>query len=161
MTKLPLAILCDKDDGRKKCEGFSFPKLVVKYCDKNKELDVTWIGISLTGNDSISAAESIHHSLQMYDAEDKLVSFACQGTDAGGGGTREDLGQKLTEKGRVQNVSKYNVTTCTLHALNLILSSSVLLTLGAGGLKERTALQLLHSCYNLSQSYRTSEWQSV
>ena len=97
----------------------------------------------------------------MYDIEDKLVSFACQGTDAGGGGTREDLGRKLTEKGRVQNVSEYNVTTCTLHALNLILSSSVLLTLGTGGLKERMALQCLNSAYNLSQSYYTNEWQAV
>lgn len=50
------------------------------------------IGISSTGNDSISAADNIHHSLQMYDAEDKLVGLASQGTDAGGGGTREDLG---------------------------------------------------------------------
>ena len=83
MRKLPLAILCDKGDGRKKREGATFPKLVVRYCEKNKELHVTCIGISSTGNDSMSAAENIHHSLKMYDVEDKPVSFACQGTDAG------------------------------------------------------------------------------
>ena len=33
--------------------------------------------------------------------------------------------------------------------------------MGEGGLKKRTALQLLHTAYNLTQQYASSEWNSV
>ena len=33
--------------------------------------------------------------------------------------------------------------------------------MGAGGLKERTALQLLHSAYSLAQCYRQKEWDAL
>ena len=115
-------------------------------------MDVTCIGISSTGNDSKSAAQNIHHSLQLYDSENKPCLLDNQGTDADGGGTREDLGRKLSEEGRVRDDKEYNITTCTLHALNLCLSSAVELTMGQGGLKKgppsRPSIQLISSPSN-------------
>ena len=58
-------------------------------------------------------------------------------------------------------MNEYNWTTCALHALNLTLSSPTEVTLGLGGLGKRTALQLLHSAYNLSQHFKDTEWSSL
>ena len=90
MKNLPLTILADKGDGRKEREGTNFVKLVAKYCHETNEVDVTCIRISSTGNNSRSAAENIHHSLQLYDTEDNHCALDSQGTDAGGGGTRQE-----------------------------------------------------------------------
>ena len=45
--------------------------------------------------------------------------------------------------------------------MHLNLKSPVLLTMGDGGLIERTALQVLHTAYNLTQQFRISEWKDV
>ena len=97
----------------------------------------------------------------MYDTQTNFVVLDNQGTDAGGGGTREDLGKRLNEENRVRDVSEYNISTCTLHGLNVCLSSATELTMGTGGMKKRTALQCLHSTYNLSQAYRKGEWDAI
>ena len=145
MASLPITLLCDKGDGRKAREGANFVKLVAKYNHDTEEVELTCIGISSTGNDSRSAAENINHCLLMYDTENDKIFLVSQGTDAGGGATREDLGRKLEEVGRRQVGGKYNVSTCTLHALNVALSNATESTMGGGGLKKRTALQCLHS----------------
>ena len=151
MARLPLTILADKGDDRNIREGANFVKLIVKY-NHEEEVDVTCIGISSTGNDSKSAAENIHHTLQLYDSKDQICLLDNQGTDAGGGGTREDLGGKLAEEGRVRDAKEYNIITCTLHALNLCLSSAVELTMGQGSLKKgppsSASIQLIISLSN-------------
>ena len=105
-------------------------------------------------NNSKSAAESISHSLKIYDNNEKRLKLSGQGTDAGGGGTREDLARELEKIDRGKEMDEYNLTICALHAMNLTLSSPTELTMGLGGLKRRTSLQLLHSAYNLAQNYR-------
>ena len=109
------------------------------------------------GNDSKGAAQNVSHTLMMYDKGGRKVLLSNQGSDAGGGATREDFGNKLEIEGRVKDRYEYNVATCSLHALNLCLSSPTELTMGSGGLKKRTALQLLHSAYNLAQCFRHQE----
>ena len=157
----PLTLMCDKGDGRKVREGANFVKLIRNFNREEKQVDITCIGISSTGNDSVSAAQNIDHSLQLYDTPTNRVTLDNQCTDAGGGGTREDLGRRLATTNRVRNTNEYNISTCSLHALNLTLSSATELTMGPGGLKKQTALQLLHSAYNLSQAYRKGEWEAI
>ena len=99
MASLPLTLLCEKGDGRKAREGANFVKLVAKYNHDTEEVELTCIGISSTGNDSRSAAENINHCLLMYDTENDKIFLVSQGTDVGGGATREDLGRKLEEVG--------------------------------------------------------------
>ena len=70
---------------------------------------------------------------------------------AGGGATRDDLKVKFHEKDRIFNILFYIVTTCSLYALHLTLSLPKILTMDGGGLKKRTALQLLYTAYNLTQ----------
>ena len=111
-------------------------KLVGKFTHDKEEVDVTCIGIGGSGNDSRSAAESIDHSLEIFDTISHRNKFDSQGTDAGGGGTREELGRKLDGVGRVRDTIEYNISTCTLHAMNLNLSSTTELTMGSGGLKK-------------------------
>ena len=69
----------------------------------------------------------------MYDTPTNFVVLDNQGTDAGGGGTREDLGKRLNKENRVRDVSEYNISTCKLHGLNVCLSSATEIAMGTGG----------------------------
>ena len=93
MVSVPLTLLCDKGCERKIREGENFLKLTTKYGHEEKEFDVNCFRISSTGNDSISAAHKIIYTLQSYDTPTNYASLDNQGTDACGGGTREDLGK--------------------------------------------------------------------
>ena len=159
MASLPLTVLGDKGDGQKKCEGENFVKLVVKYNHDKEEVDVTCIGIGGSGNDSRSATESIDHSLANFDTISYRNKFDSQGTDAGGGGTREDLGRKLDGVGRVRDTIEYNISTCTLHAINLNLSTTTELTMGSGGLKNEQPSSA--STPRTTYLYRTGERNGI
>ena len=73
-------------------------KLTAKFSREEggvRGVDVTCIGISSTGNDSVSAAKNISHCLELYDTLTYRIMFDNQGTYADGGVTQEDLGKKL------------------------------------------------------------------
>ena len=161
MKGLPLTLLADKGDGQSKRGTASFIKLAARMDESRNRVKVTCIGIQGAGDSSIDAATAIDHALKVYDYPDSRVLFSGHGTDAGGGGTREDLLQKLIAVNRVRNSIAYIWTTCALHGLNLCLSSPTTRTMGEGGLLKRTVLQLLHSAYNLSQQYNYSEWADI
>ena len=98
MRSSPLAILCGKGDSGKIREGANFLKLTDKFSREEGELrglDSTCIGISSTGNYSVSDEKNIHHSLELYDTLNYQILFDNQGADAGGGEMWEDLGKKL------------------------------------------------------------------
>ena len=84
-----------------------------------------------------------------------------QGSDAGGGGVGRSLGNNLEAVDRVRNPDEYDISTCTLHTMNLTLKSPVLLTMGDSGLTKRTALQVLYTAYNLTQQFQMSEWKGI
>ena len=161
MKGLPLTLLADKGDGESKRGTASLIKLVARMDELRNRVKVTCIGIQGAGDSSIDAATAIDHALKVYDYPDSRMLFSGHGTDAGGGGTREDLLQKLIAVNRVRNLILYIWTTCALHGLNLCLSSPTTRTMGEGGLLKRTVLQLLHSAYNLSQQYHYSEWADI
>ena len=154
MQELPLSILADKGDWRGSRDGTNFVKLISKISHERDEVDIMCIGISSAGNDSKSAAENISYILEGYDSENKKIIILNQGSDTGGGGTGKELTNEMEKTGRVRDIMEYNWTTCALYALNLTLSSPTKLTMGPGDLGRRTTLQLLHSVYNLSQSFR-------
>ena len=118
------------------------------------------MGIESAGNTSVDAADSIDHALSIYDLSQERVLLSCTGTDAGGGGTREDLVEKLNNK-RVQCIATHTSSTCNLHGMNLCLSSPILLLMGDGGLLKRTAMQCLHTAYNLLQQFKANEWLEI
>ena len=144
-------MLADKGEGENKRNGASFVKLLARYDETRSRVKVTSVGIQSAGNTSVKAAEGIDHALQVYDyADDSRVLLSNHGTDAGGGGTREDLLRKLQSVNRVKNILEYIFTTCALHGLNLCLSSPATLTIGDGGLLKRNVIQCLHIAYNMS-----------
>ena len=122
---------------------------------------MTCIGIQSTGNLSVDAAQGVDHALIPYDTENNRLKLSVQGTDADGGGTRKDLADKLEMNDRVRDYSEYVYSTCSLHGMNITLSSPTQLIMGDGGLLKRNALQCMHTAYNLAQQYHTTEWKDI
>ena len=159
MAGKPLTILCDKGEGESSRDGACFVKLVARY--EEERVRVTSIGIQSAGNTSVDGAKGIDRALMLFDTEEDHKQVAAGGSDAGGGATRMDLGVKLNQRGRVRKICEYIATTCTLHGMNLTLQSPTTLTMGEGRLYKCSAMQLLHTAYNLSQQYRVGEWSSL
>ena len=84
------------------------------------------------------------------------VKIARQMTDSGGGGTLESVVQELRLLG-VANVLVYIIGSCTLHLLQLALSTYMKKVYGDGGRGILNVMQLLHSCYNLCNNHETGE----
>ena len=45
--------------------------------------------------------------------------------------------------------------------MNLTLKLPVLLAMGDGGLQKQTAMQVLHTAYNLAQQFQVKEWKDI
>ena len=56
--------------------------------------------------------------------------------------------KELTKK-NISHDRNYMPSTCELHSHNLTMNNPISSLFGEGGLKERNALQLIHSAYNL------------
>ena len=149
MNGVPLGLMCDRGEGEKKINGASFVKLVPQFDVKKNKVKVICIGIQSVGNFSGDTAQGVDHVLQPYDHDDTPVQFSCQDTEASGDGTRNDMANKLEARGMVKDYSEYVYTTCSLHAMNITLSSPTNLSVGNGGLLKHNALQCLHTAYLL------------
>lgn len=68
------------------------------------------IGIESAGGTSSSAAKALDHNLVKYDGPAK-VKINYTGTDAGGGGTRDDWQRKLHEVNRIASIDLTLATT--------------------------------------------------
>ena len=161
MDGKPLFLMCDKGDSSNRRDGASFVKLIARWNSEKDKVRVTSIGIEGAGNTTEDGADAIDHSLKFFETPTRPLQLNGQGTDAGGGATRVDLKNKLNTRGRITNYDDYFDTTCALHGLNLTLSSPTVLVMGEGGMYKRTALQLLHTAYNLTQQYRGKEWKML
>ena len=80
------------------------------------------------------------HKLQVYDSTNHRILLANHGTAAGGGEIRNDLIDKIQTFNRVLNYDDCIYITCSLHGLNLTLSSPTTLTMGDGDFLIRDAL---------------------
>ena len=161
MSRNKLTILCDKGEGLSSRDGATFVKLAARYDDERQRVRATSIGIQSAGNTSEDGALGIDEALKIFNRLDGLLEVYSTSTDAGGGATREHLGKKLELRGGIKKLCEYIATMCTLHAMNLTLQSPTELTMGEGGLQKRTAMQLLHTAYNLTQKFRTEEWAKL
>ena len=156
-----LALICDK--GENKGNAASFVKLLCWVSDRGA-VDVCCFGIESAGNKSDDAAKAIHHSLKLFELSmDNPVALKVNSstTDAGGGGVGLKLVQCLALHGRADNNADYDWATCVLHAMNLMLKCPIEEIFGAGGLKKRTFLQMLHTAYNLRQQYTSKTWKAM
>ena len=81
--------------------------------------------------------------------------------DAGGGGVKLPLVNALSALGRVDNGPDYTSATCSLHAMNLMISVPCETLLGTGGLKKRTFLQVLHTAYTLKGLFPIKVWRDL
>ena len=82
-------------------------------------------------------------------------------TDAGGGGVGRSLVDNLVAVDRAVDNMDHLWGTCTLHALNIMLSVPVETIMGTGGLKKRTFLQMLHTAYSLKNLYAHKCWKEM
>ena len=156
-----LALICDK--GENKGNAASFVKLLCWISDQGI-VDVCCFGIESAGNKSDDAAKAIHHSLKLFEIpmDDSVVlKVSSSTTDAGGGGVGLKLVECLAVHGRADMNADYDWATCALHAMNLMLKCPIEDIFGAGGLKKRTFLQMLHTAYNLRQQYSSKTWKAM
>ena len=117
-----------------------FVKLMSWYDEKAKKIKIRCLGIETEGNTSEDATKAINHQLKLFvctrkqndNSPDQIV-FDSSCTDAGGGGVGELLVLQLRLVGNVVNDINFVWDTCTLHALNLMLSVPVDKIMGAGG----------------------------
>jgi hypothetical protein len=143
-----LGLICDK--GKDDKNGASFVKLMTYYDEDEDKVQVVCFGIEHAGNNSDDAANAIHHALTLFEyAYPRTLVFKASTTDAGGGGVKLPLVNALSALGRVDNGLDYTSATCSLHAMNLMISVPCETLLGTGGLKKRTFLQVLHTEYTL------------
>ena len=156
-----LSLICDK--GENKGPAASFVKLLCWYNKINKRVEVICFGIESAGNTSKDAAQAVSHSLKLFEYSQigTRLSFHSSTTDAGGGGTNESLVRELERVERALLDVNYDWVNCALHALNLMLQCPIEEVLGAGGLKKRTFMQMLHTSYTLKSLYPIKTWREM
>ena len=158
-----LTLICDKgDDKQGRGAGASFVKLLCWWNDLKKQVDVICFGIEAGGSKSKDAATAIDHSLTLfeYSTRERLF-FRSSTTDAGGGGTNLSLVNECVLVNRAVNDVDYVWANCVLHALNLMMQCPIEEVFGSGGLKKRTFMQLLHTCYTLKSLYPIALWREL
>ena len=155
-----LSLICDK--GEDKGPSASFIKLLCWHDNLNKQVEVICFGIESAGSTSKDAAKAINHSLRLFEySSGTRLHFKSSTTDAGGGGTNESLVKELVTVDRAVNDCNYDWVNCVLHALNLMLQCPIEAVFGAGGLKKRTFMQMLHTCYTLKGLYPIKTWREM
>ena len=87
-------------------------------------------------------------------------------TDIGVGGTDKSFHCKLAALNVTAVPEIYLVGYCTLHCIQLTLSSAVKHVLGEGGTQKngqykQNAMQLLHGLYNLQSKHERGEWTQI
>ena len=137
---------CDK--GNKKGIGH-FVKIVSYWDDDTKKVRKYLLDCEASGGTSKNCADAINFSLSRLDADGFHVLLSGQCTDAGGGGVGQSLFTELKQVNRILDPNNYLLPTCSLCALQLVLSNPIIKCIGTTGLGIQTAPQLLHSLYNL------------
>ena len=144
-------LACDK--GRRK--GVDHFAKVLSWWD-NLECRVCsyTIDIDGAGSSSKEAADAINNSIEKVRPVFDSIKFFGQTTDSGGGGVLESLHRFLAALGLCTSkwaYEYYAVAGCGLHGLQLGFANGMKAAFGEGGLRIRTLLQLLHSCYDLQK----------
>ena len=138
-------------------------KIVSYWDDDTKKVRKYLLDCEASGGTSKNCADAINFSLSRLDADGFHVLLSGQCTDAGGGGVGQSLFVELKKVNRILDPNNYLLPTCSLHALQLVLSNPIIKCIGGTGLGIQTAPQLLHSLYNLCTggggTFEISEFQ--
>ena len=81
--------------------------------------------------------------------------------DAGGGGTREGLGNEMHKLGRTCPTDTFLTTTCSHYGFNLMMASPCEKYFGDGGISSRNLLQLLYTCYVIQKLHEMNEFCQI
>ena len=89
-----------------------------------------------------------------------------QCTDSGGGGTGTSFSSAMRDEKLTVSSDQYLTSFCTLHCLQLTISTPIKTILGDGGMISQgvfrtTAMQLLHGVYNLQANHERKEWAEM
>ena len=116
---------------------------------------------------SSDCANAIRHALiKIFGRDNVDFILQCQMTDSGGGGTGLSFHRTLQNQGITTNDANYLVGYCTLHCIQLTLSTPVKHVLGEDGTDNsgqyrQNAMQLLHGIYNLQKHHEREEWKII
>ena len=140
---------CDKG------QGGHLAKVISWYSRKFQRVRKFILDVEKCSGYSDDTALAIKHAIQKIILG-PLFRFFGGTQDAGGGGTGYSL-----KRGMI----KYEITTadalvcfCSIHGIQLVFQAGINDWSGKGGLGTRTALQLLHSFYDLQETLGESIW---
>lgn len=129
LQSTPISLMCDKGEGHtRRAGGLKFSKLVAKYNREKGRVRVIYIGIESVDGTSSLAAKALDHNLVKYNDPTK-VKINYTGTDTGGGSTRDNWQRTLHKIDCVANIDLTLATTCSLHAMSLMIASLLTLAL--------------------------------
>ena len=114
------------------------------------------LDVERSGGSARETAAALRHSVDRMFFPDSF-RFAGGTTDAAGGGpafTREMAAFNLVNK------EQFLEGFCALHGLQLVLKDPIEESLGENGMGKRTALQLIHNAYDISNALETDVWKS-
>ena len=148
-------IFLTADKGAMKGSHTHFVKIISWYSTKSKRIKTFCLDTDDSDGSSSDCANAIRHALIKIFGRDN-VDFILQGqmTDSGGGGTGLSFHRTLQNQGITTNDANYLVGYCTLHCIQLTLSTPVKHVIGEGGTDNsgqyrQNTMQLLHEIYNL------------
>ena len=136
------------DKGNSKgCEHLA--KLLSVFDDVLGEVLTYLLDLNGTGNSGIDICDAIVASLKTVRCpEDFLLTTIS--SDSGGAGTTEEAADKL--KACRVTVIDLMVAACTLHCFQLHLAIGVNMRMGAGSLKKKNMMQMLHCAYDVQKN---------
>ena len=151
-----------------------FIKKPAHYNFTKKKVVTFLLDCDQSDGSSKDCALNVEYSMKKFKAgldDDRLLLYGCT-TDSGGGGTGISFRDALVaKKGITCDITKYLISFCTIHILNLCLSNPIELLMGTGGLltdsegKEagyiKNLLQALHGLYDLEQRFEAPRWKEL
>ena len=136
------------------CEHLA--KMLSVWCDVLGCVLTFLLDLNGTGNSGEDICDAIVASLKNVRCpEDFLLTTLA--TNSGGAGTTEEAADKL-EARRVTIIDAL-VSACTLHCYQLHLSIGVNMQMGAGSLKKKNMMQMLHCAYDIQKNLSSAEFQ--
>lgn len=96
---------------------------------------------------NVSIADGVDYLLKKIDQEEEKRKLQSVNFDSGGSGVGSGLVKSLQTVHRIKE--DYIMSTCSLHALSLMLVYPIANLIGLGGLGKITAIQLLFTYYYL------------
>ena len=123
-------------------------KASTHFCRRTQKVKTFLMDVEKCSGTSRDTALALKHSFDRMMQGDPDV-FDGTGQDAGAGGTGESLKRELIKLSIAKSASL--VAYCAIHGIQVTYKNAILSILGDGGLQKRTAVQYLHTVWNLQK----------